>query len=132
MPSDNIIPLSSYRVAAKRKRRRTRIARGLTAALALALAPVSSVADGAPKLPPGHPPVGAQRLPPGHPPIPGHDGAATCNPDLPQGHPAVRDPRVPEGHPPVEVGPCAPAGTSSGVFHPDAMPSFAEPGVVET
>lgn len=131
MPSDNVIPLFSHRVAVARRRRTSRTARGLAAVLALTLAPVSSVADGASRLPPGHPPVG-QRLPPGHPPVPGADGPAACSPDLPQGHPAVRDPRVPEGHPPVEITPCAPGSTSSGVFHPDTMPSFGEARVIET
>jgi hypothetical protein len=118
MRPDNVIPLFPRRETAARWRRRARAACGFAGALALALTPVPAVADGAQRLPPGHPPV--QRLPPGHPPIDG--GAPSCTPELPHGHPSVPDPRLPEGHPPVELQPCAPGATSNGVFHPQVVP----------
>lgn len=127
MPTDNVIPFIPRRVPELPRRRMMRAARGLAGALALALAPLSAVGDGAPRLPPGHPPVGTEQLPPGHPPVGGD--AQACSPELPQGHPAVPDPRLPEGHPPIR--PCAPGATSTprtaptpgatsnGVFRPD-------------
>lgn len=129
MPSDVVIPLFTARRAAARRRRKAKAAWALAGALALTLAPMSGVADGASNLPPGHPPIGGERLPPGHPPIPGSDASA-CSPDLPQGHPPVRDPRLPEGHPAIE--PCAPGAASSGIVRPDSAPMFSDTGLTET
>ena len=131
MPMDNVIPLFPDRDPSRRWRRRVRSAFGVASAVAIAFAPVTAVADGASRLPPGHPPVESQPLPPGHPPL-GHGGeVAECSPELPQGHPAVRDPRLPEGHPPVEIRPCGP-GSSQGVFHPEMVSPAPVPGLVET
>lgn len=130
MPSDVVIPLFTGEATARR-RRKAQAAWALAGALALTLAPISAVADGASNLPPGHPPIGGERLPPGHPPIPNGDASA-CSPDLPQGHPPVRDPRVPEGHPPIELRPCGPGAASNGIVRPDSAPMFSDTGLTET